>query len=168
MSGALRLRWLLTLLVALSLPAAASHAFDDPPGSVSTATGAPDQPQPAAPASRDAPPPAPAPHAPLSWFHRHRHGQAWVAAANPMAVDAGLAILARGGSAVDAAVAIQAMLGLVEPQSSGVGGGAFLMYYDAHTGKVMALDGRENSMPTSLVGGKGEPSPRYIARRAGT
>ena len=68
---------------------------------------------------------------------------AGVAAANPYAVDAGLEILAAGGSAVDAAVAIQAMLGLVEPQSSGVGGGAFLLYYDAQTRKVTAFDGRE-------------------------
>jgi gamma-glutamyltranspeptidase / glutathione hydrolase len=173
MSGALRLRWLLTLLVALSLPAAASHALDDPPGAVSTATaaGAPDQAQPVPPASRDAPPPAPALHAPLSWFHRHRHGQAWVAAANPMAVDAGLAILARGGSAVDAAVAVQAMLGLVEPQSSGVGGGAFLMYYDAHTGKVMALDGREKAPAGAsadmFLDEHGKPLPFVEAVRSG-
>ena len=70
---------------------------------------------------------------------------AGVAAANPYAVDAGLEILGAGGSAVDAAVAIQAMLGLVEPQSSGIGGGAFLMYYDAATGKLTAFDGRETA-----------------------
>jgi gamma-glutamyltranspeptidase/glutathione hydrolase len=68
-----------------------------------------------------------------------------VAAANPLAVDAGLEILRRGGRAVDAAVAVQAMLGLVEPQSSGIAGGAFLMYYDAHNGHVTALDGREKA-----------------------
>ena len=50
-----------------------------------------------------------------------------------------------GGNAVDAAVAVQAMLGLVEPQSSGVGGGAFLLYYDAHSGHVTAIDGREKA-----------------------
>jgi gamma-glutamyltranspeptidase/glutathione hydrolase len=54
-----------------------------------------------------------------------------VAAANPLAVEAGLEVLRAGGSAADAAVAVQAMLGLVEPQSSGVGGGGFLLYYDA-------------------------------------
>ncbi|WP_414531010.1 gamma-glutamyltransferase, partial [Nodularia chucula] len=54
-----------------------------------------------------------------------------VAAANPLAAEAGMAVLRRGGSAVDAAVAVQAVLGLVEPQSSGLGGGAFLMAYDA-------------------------------------
>ena len=54
-----------------------------------------------------------------------------VAAANPLAVDAGVAMLAQGGSAVDAAIAVQMMLTLVEPQSSGIGGGAFLIHYDA-------------------------------------
>lgn len=69
----------------------------------------------------------------------------FVAAANPLAVEAGLAVLRRGGSAVDAAVAIQAVLGLVEPQSSGLGGGAFIMVYDAETGAVTAYDGRETA-----------------------
>ncbi|MEH6664632.1 MAG: gamma-glutamyltransferase family protein [Brevundimonas sp.] len=68
-----------------------------------------------------------------------------VAAANPLAAEAGMAVLRRGGSAVDAAVAIQAVLGLVEPQSSGLGGGAFLMHYDAATGAVTAFDGRETA-----------------------
>ena len=72
------------------------------------------------------------------------HGP-FVAAANPMAVEAGMAVLRRGGSAVDAAVAIQAVLGLVEPQSSGLGGGAFLMAYDAQSGAVTAYDGRETA-----------------------
>src|ERR1700683_2604147 len=87
------------------------------------------------------------PSRPLSWFHRHQHRgqQAMVVAANPMAVDAGIEILAKGGKAIDAAVAVQAMLGLVEPQSSGIGGGAFLMYYDAHSGKLTAFDGREQA-----------------------
>jgi gamma-glutamyltranspeptidase/glutathione hydrolase len=68
-----------------------------------------------------------------------------VAAANPLAADAGIEILRQGGSAADAAVAIQAMLGLVEPQSSGVGGGGFMLYYDAKQGSVAALDGREKA-----------------------
>ena len=67
----------------------------------------------------------------------------FVAAANPLAVEAGMAVLRRGGSAVDAAVAVQAVLGLVEPQSSGLGGGAFMMVYDAETASVTAYDGRE-------------------------
>ena len=67
----------------------------------------------------------------------------FVAAANPLAVEAGLGVLRRGGSAVDAAVAVQAVLGLVEPQSSGLGGGAFMMVYDGTTQEVTAYDGRE-------------------------
>ena len=74
---------------------------------------------------------------------RARH--AMVAAANPLATQVGVAILRKGGSAVDAAVAIQAVLGLVEPQSSGLGGGAFMLYYDAKTRKVTAYDGRETA-----------------------
>jgi len=69
----------------------------------------------------------------------------FVAAANPLAVEAGLKVLREGGSAVDAAVAIQAVLGLVEPQSSGLGGGAFMMAYDAATGEITSYDGRETA-----------------------
>lgn len=68
-----------------------------------------------------------------------------VAAANPLAVDAGAAVLAAGGSAADAMVAVQAVLGLVEPQSSGLGGGAFLVWYDAESGALTTLDGRETA-----------------------
>ncbi|MBW6522604.1 gamma-glutamyltransferase family protein [Sphingomonas sp. RHCKR47] len=67
----------------------------------------------------------------------------FVVAANPLAVDAGMAVLRRGGSAVDAAIAVQAMLSLVEPQSSGIGGGAFMTYYDAGLRDVTVYDGRE-------------------------
>lgn len=66
-----------------------------------------------------------------------------VVAANPLAANAGMDILKRHGTAIDAAVAVQAALGLVEPQSSGLGGGAFLIYYDAKTAKITAYDGRE-------------------------
>ena len=69
----------------------------------------------------------------------------FVAAANPLAVEAGMRVLREGGSAVDAAVAVQAVLGLVEPQSSGLGGGAFMMLYDASTGEVTSYDGRETA-----------------------
>ena len=68
-----------------------------------------------------------------------------VAAANPLAVEAGARVLREGGSAADAMVAVQAVLGLVEPQSSGLGGGAFLVWYDAATGETTTLDGRETA-----------------------
>ena len=68
-----------------------------------------------------------------------------VAAANPYATEAGLEILRAGGTAMDAAIAVQATLGLVEPQSSGLGGGAFLIVYDPKTAKVWAYDGRETA-----------------------
>lgn len=89
--------------------------------------------------------------------------QAGVAAAHPLAVEAGLAVLRRGGNAADAAVAVQAMLGLVEPQSSGIGGGAFLLYYDAASRAVSAYDGRETAPaeadPGMFLGPDGEPLP---------
>ncbi|HEY1229566.1 MAG TPA: gamma-glutamyltransferase [Ramlibacter sp.] len=66
-----------------------------------------------------------------------------VAAANPLAVDAGYRMLKQGGTAIDAAIATQLVLTLVEPQSSGIGGGAFLMYYDGK--QVQAFDGRETA-----------------------
>tara|TARA_R110000868_G_scaffold120773_5_gene320661 strand:+ start:36929 stop:38665 length:1737 start_codon:yes stop_codon:yes gene_type:complete len=71
--------------------------------------------------------------------------QAMVAAANPLAVEAGLEALRAGGDAVDAAIAVQSVLGLVEPQSSGLGGGAFMLYFDAETGTTTVYDGRETA-----------------------
>ncbi|MEP2530135.1 gamma-glutamyltransferase [Shimia sp.] len=68
-----------------------------------------------------------------------------VAAANPLAVEVGADVLRNGGTAADAMVAVQAVLGLVEPQSSGLGGGAFLVWYDAQSGAVTTLDGRETA-----------------------
>ena len=73
-----------------------------------------------------------------------------VAAANPLASEAGARVLREGGSAADAMVAVQAVLGLVEPQSSGLGGGAFLVYYDAASGEITTLDGRETA-PTAAT-----------------
>jgi len=86
----------------------------------------------------------------------------FVSAANPLAVEAGMKVLARGGSAVDAAVAIQAVLGLVEPQSSGLGGGAFMMVYDADTAALAVYDGRETapaSATPELFYENGRPLP---------
>lgn len=94
-----------------------------------------------------------------------------VVAAHPLAVDAGVAVLRRGGSAIDAAVAVQAMLGLVEPQSSGLGGGAFIMVYDAGSGEVTSYLGRETApalaTPAMLDDADGHPLPRSEAMLTG-
>jgi gamma-glutamyltranspeptidase / glutathione hydrolase len=68
-----------------------------------------------------------------------------VAAANPLAVEAGLAILRDGGSAADAAISVQLVLNLVEPQSSGLGGGAFALHWDASGKRLRTYDGRESA-----------------------
>ena len=116
--------------------------------------------------------PAPSPSLAARLLHRH-HSQprGLVAAANPLAVDAGVDILAKGGNAIDAAVAVQAMLGLVEPQSSGVAGGSFLLYYDAHTRKITAFDGREKAPAAAqadmFLDEHGKPLPQFEAVRSG-
>lgn len=74
-----------------------------------------------------------------------------VVTANPLASKAGCTVLKNGGSAVDAAIAAQAVLGLVEPQSSGIGGGAFMLHYDAAAKKVVAYDGRETAPAAATV-----------------
>ncbi len=68
-----------------------------------------------------------------------------VVAANPLAAQAGLDILRQGGSAVDAVIAVQMVLTLVEPQSSGIGGGGFLLYFDGNGQALTAYDGRETA-----------------------
>ncbi len=83
-----------------------------------------------------------------------------VAAANPLATDAGYQILKAGGSAIDAAIAVQMVLGLVEPQSSGIGGGAFLLHYDGKA--TEAFDGRETApagVDENLFMKDGKPLP---------
>jgi gamma-glutamyltranspeptidase/glutathione hydrolase len=87
------------------------------------------------------------------------------AAANPLAATAGRDILRAGGSATDAAIAIQLVLNLVEPQSSGIGGGAFLLHWDEAGRKLTTLDGRETApraaKPDRFIGGDGKPM-RYV------
>ncbi len=95
-------------------------------------------------------------------------GKTWmVAAANPHAVQAGADVLAAGGTAADALVAVQTVLGLVEPQSSGLGGGAFLVWYDAASGELTTLDGRETAplaaTPTRFQDASGAPLSFYDA-----
>ena len=76
---------------------------------------------------------------------------AMVSAANPHAVDAAIAILKKGGSAVDAAIAAHAVLGLVEPQSSGLGGGGFMLNYDFTSGELTFIDGRETAPSKATI-----------------
>jgi gamma-glutamyltranspeptidase/glutathione hydrolase len=89
-----------------------------------------------------------------------------VATANPLATQAGYNVLAAGGNAIDAMVAVQTVLGLVEPQSSGLGGGAFAVYYDAKQQKLTSFDARETAplaATPSLFMDNGEPLSFYDA-----
>jgi gamma-glutamyltranspeptidase/glutathione hydrolase len=91
--------------------------------------------------------PALQPELPSGWIAKTTQyaDRDMVAAANPLAVDAGYEILGKGGSAVDAAIAVQMVLTLAEPQSSGIGGGAFMMHYDGAKKSLIAYDGRETA-----------------------
>ncbi len=90
-----------------------------------------------------------------------------IAAANPLAVEAGYAMLRQGGTAVDAAVAAQLVLGLVEPQSSGLGGGTFMLVHDGKRRQLTTYDGREiapaAATPQRFIGADGLPLKFYDA-----
>ena len=90
-----------------------------------------------------------------------------VAAAHPLAAEAGLQMLRAGGNAIDAMVAVQFVLGLVEPQSSGLGGGAFLVYFDGEDGALTTFDGRETApmlaTPKLFLDEAGDPLKFYDA-----
>ena len=94
-----------------------------------------------------------------------------VVTANPLATEAGYRVLRAGGSAADAAVAVQSVLGLVEPQSSGLGGGGFITFFDARTHRVRAYDGRERApagaTPEMFEDGQGHPLPFFSAVLSG-
>jgi len=133
-------RWLLALLAALgacsALPPPAPGGADAAPRSPEAASGLSAKP---------------------GWSARHF----MVAAANPLAAEAGHRILSAGGSAIDAAVAVQMVLTLVEPQSSGIGGGAFVLHWDG--ARVEAFDGRETAPALAderlFLQGDGSPMP---------
>jgi gamma-glutamyltranspeptidase / glutathione hydrolase len=94
-----------------------------------------------------------------------------VVAAHPLAAEAGLAMLRRGGSAVDAGIAAQMVLNLVEPQSSGIGGGAFMLYWDAAARTLTSYDGRETAPAAAtsdlFLDAQGKPLSREAAIASG-
>ncbi len=93
------------------------------------------------PAATGAPPPSTSADPPSAVTTKRE----MVVTANPLATRAGAKVLRRGGTAADAMVAVQTVLGLVEPQSSGLGGGAFLVWYDGKTGDLTTYDAREKA-----------------------
>jgi gamma-glutamyltranspeptidase / glutathione hydrolase len=90
-----------------------------------------------------------------------------ISAANPYAAEAGRQMMREGGSAVDAAIAAQLVLTLVEPESSGIGGGDFMMVYDPKSGKVTSFDGREtapaSATPDMFLDASGKPRDHFAA-----
>jgi gamma-glutamyltranspeptidase/glutathione hydrolase len=107
--------------------------------------------------------PAPLPPAASETVAQHQ----MVVAGNPLAVEAGREILREGGNAVDAAIAVQMVLTLVEPQSSGIGGGGFLMHYDPTSRRIESYDGRETApaaaKPDMFLDAEGKPLQFYDA-----
>src|SRR6266567_6548075 len=105
--------------------------------------------------------PAPEPATPLAQKRLVTARHFMVVAAHPLAARAGYDVLKRGGSAVDAVIATQFVLNLVEPQSSGIGGGGFLLHYAAREEKLSAYDGRETApaaaKPDRFLGANGRP-----------
>lgn len=150
---------LLLAAFALPLPAIAQEAADavaPEAGTETTSAFAPDYPQEISDALS-----AKAEGRPVE-------AETWmVAAAHPLAVETGAEVLRAGGTAADAMIAVQSVLGLVEPQSSGLGGGAFLVWYDAEAGEVTTLDGRETAplaaTPLLFQNEAGEPLEFYDA-----
>jgi gamma-glutamyltranspeptidase/glutathione hydrolase len=94
-----------------------------------------------------------------------------VVAAHPLAAEAGLAILRKGGSAVDAGIAVQMVLNLVEPQSSGLGGGGYILYWGAGSKQLASIDGRETAPAAAtselFLDADGKPLPRDAAMASG-
>lgn len=106
------------------------------------------------------------------WWRSEQPAPFMIAAANPYATEAGAKMLREGGSAVDAAIAVQAVLSLVEPESSGLAGGAFMMHFDAASGAIEAYDGRETApmgaTPQLFLDEEGNPLPFLEAMIGGS
>lgn len=106
---------------------------------------------------------------PRDWVISGKSGM--VSSANPLATRAGVEILKNGGTAIDALLAVQWVLNVVEPQSSGIGGGAFLVYYDSKSKRVYSLDGREEAPASAsekmFLQTNGKPIPFYPDRVSG-
>jgi gamma-glutamyltranspeptidase/glutathione hydrolase len=139
--GGLLALWLM-LGLAASGPAPRAHAFEQP----ESATGFTPK--------------------PLVKAKKHM-----VVAAHPLAAEAGLAVLRKGGSAADAGIATQMMLTLVEPHSSGIGGGAYILYWGAGAKKLVSIDGRETApeaaTPELFLDENGKKLPREMAMASG-
>lgn len=108
-----------------------------------------------------------APEAATGFVERQGHTSTsyMVAAATQDAAEAGARMLAKGGTAIDAAVAVQAMLTLTEPQSSGIGGGAFILYWDNSTKRLTTIDARERAplraTPELFLDAQGQPPKTF-------
>jgi gamma-glutamyltranspeptidase/glutathione hydrolase len=113
-------------------------------------------------AQEEQPPEAATGHAPKQAVHARRQ---MIVAAHPLAAKAGLEMLRAGGTAADAAIAAQLVLNAVEPQSSGLGGGGFLVHFDPRSGRTAVYDGRETApaaaAPQRFLGPEGKPF-RYL------
>lgn len=114
----------------------------------------------------------PEPEPASAWLPKDAaYGESYMAVtAHPLATEAAIEMLEQGGSAVDAAIAAQLMLGLVEPQSSGIGGGGFMLHYDARTADIISYDGRETApaaaTPDRFLDAEGNPMPFMEAVRS--
>ncbi len=150
----------LTLATLALLAGCAQPPVAVPPASTPSSAAAP----PAATASAFLPPEPPSGYTPKAIAFAQTD---MVSAANPLAVQAGVDVLARGGSAVDAAIAVQMVLNVVEPQSSGIGGGAFMLHLDAASRRLLAYDGRETApaaaTPDQFLLPDGKPMPFLAA-----
>jgi gamma-glutamyltranspeptidase/glutathione hydrolase len=151
-------RWFPALLLMLGMGLAACSTSAPPctPGKIETSA-----------AQATAPEAASGRQASLSVLAQHH----MIVAANPLAAEAGREILRQGGSAVDAAIATALVLNLVEPQSSGLGGGGFMLAFDAQSNKLQAFEGREtapaSARPDRFLGPDGEPLEFEDAQASG-